>query len=87
MTKTKMSVILAALALTLAGCVNVNVNINKNGAEQNERCQRGAGCCDGFFHDMHLLGFLPAGTVVRSGPFAAPALFFLQLRTRADPFA
>ena len=37
MTKTKMSVILAALALTLAGCVNVNVNINKNGAEQNEQ--------------------------------------------------
>ena len=37
MTRTKMSVIIAAMALTLAGCENVNVNINMNGAVQNEQ--------------------------------------------------
>ena len=37
MTRTKMSIILAALALTLAGCENVNLNININGAAQNEQ--------------------------------------------------
>ena len=37
MIRTKMSVIIAAMALTLAGCENVNVNINMNGAVQNEQ--------------------------------------------------
>ena len=37
MTRTKISLIIAAMALTLAGCETVNVNINMNGTAQSDQ--------------------------------------------------